>query len=129
MDSLAARWSTQATALARKMTATHPAAAARAARTPSLKTERRRPWRRTSSTASQATTNPTSSCTKPTIIVASPPLGCALITGAPSSLPSFLTDRDVAATARGIAARRAGADGSWVWGVAGRGGAKMVRNR
>jgi hypothetical protein len=51
--------------------------------------------------------------------------GLCSITGAPSSphqtLPSFLTDRDVAAAARGIAARRAGPDGSGVGGSRGKG--------
>lgn len=85
------------------MTATHPAAAARAARMASLKTERRRPWRRTSSTASQATTNPTSSCTRPSIIFASPPWPLALRHGIK---PFFLPEEcEVATTASNRGAR------------------------
>lgn len=84
------------------MIATHPAAAARAARMASLKTERRRPWRRTSSTASQATTNPTSSCTSPSIIFDSPPRPLALRHG----IKPFLAEEcEVATTASNRGAR------------------------
>lgn len=96
------------------MTATHPAAAARAARMASLKTERTRPWRRTSSTASQATTNPTSSCTRPSIIFASPPWPLALRHGIK---PFFLPEECEVATAASNRRRalRAGSDWSWLW--------------